>query len=72
MVGAGFEAGVGAGAAAAVDEAVAHLRIGTDVMTLAGIVIAGALKMITGVVRAAGAEAATEIDLTPVVLTRAD
>jgi hypothetical protein len=74
MVGAGFEAGVGAGVvvAAAVDEAADHLTIGNGVMTLAGIVIAGALKMNTGVEGAVAAGVATEIDSIPVVLTRVD
>jgi hypothetical protein len=75
IVDAGFEAGVGAGAVvvvAAVDEAADHLRIGTGVMTLAGIVIAGALKMITGAEGAVAAGVAMEIDSIPVVLTRVD
>lgn len=71
MVGADFEVGVGAGAAVAVAEVAVHLRIGTGVMTLAGIAIAGALKIITGVVGAvavAVAEVATETDLIPAVV----
>lgn len=74
MVGADFEVGVVVGVAVAVAEAVAHLRIGTGVMTLAGIVIAGALKKITGVVGVVvvvAAGVAMETDLIPAVLSRA-